>query len=118
VVITRQKAFDQLRWSGRQKRGGGQVRGDSVFFPAGEEGRPLGFDQIAGSDPTPEFLAVLNEEHERLLDLLLDDTLRKVAIWRMEGYTNSEMAEELGVSPGTVERKLRLIRSKWERELD
>jgi DNA-directed RNA polymerase specialized sigma24 family protein len=37
-----------------------------------------------------------------------------VAIKKMEGRTNEEIAGLLGVVPRTVERKLRLIRELWE----
>lgn len=118
IAITRQKVVDQIRRQTRQKRGAGDVRGDSVFLALDEDGRPAAFDQLVGDEPTPAFLAAMNEEHERLLGQLRDDTLRKVAVWRMEGYTNAEIAEKLSVAPGTVERKLRLIRNRWSRELD
>ena len=45
--------------------------------------------------------------------LLGDDTLRKVAVWKMEGYTNEEIAGHLGCVPRTVERRLREIRQIW-----
>jgi DNA-directed RNA polymerase specialized sigma24 family protein len=54
------------------------------------------------------------EEWQRLLDRLGDNTLRSVAIKKMEGHTNDEIAGLLGVVPRTVERKLRLIRELWE----
>ena len=46
-----------------------------------------------------------------------DDTLRSIAGWKMEGLSNQEIAGHLGRSVGTVERKLRLIRKMWEREV-
>jgi DNA-binding CsgD family transcriptional regulator len=42
--------------------------------------------------------------------------LRDVAVWKMEGYTNEEIAGQLGRSVPTVERKLASIRKIWERE--
>jgi DNA-directed RNA polymerase specialized sigma24 family protein len=57
------------------------------------------------------------EEYERLLDRLDDDVLRSVAVWKLEGYTNKEVAAKLGRAPATVERKLRLIRDTWEKEV-
>ena len=78
----------------------------------------FGINQIAGEEPTPESLAQLNEEHRRLLDMLRDDTLRDIALSRMEGYSSEEIADRLGVSPRTVRRKLRVIRSRWSKELD
>jgi DNA-binding CsgD family transcriptional regulator len=35
----------------------------------------------------------------------------------MEGYTTEEIAAKLGYVPRTIERKLRLIRAIWTREL-
>jgi hypothetical protein len=39
-----------------------------------------------------------------------------VAIWKLEGYTNHEIAGKLECVDQTVERKLRTIRSIWSRE--
>jgi DNA-directed RNA polymerase specialized sigma24 family protein len=55
------------------------------------------------------------EECRRLLGRL-DDDLRALALLKMEGYTNEEIASRLGRSRATVERKLRLIRRAWEAE--
>jgi len=41
---------------------------------------------------------------------------RRVALAKMEGYTNDEIAAQLECAPRTVERKLRLIRSLREAE--
>ena len=38
-----------------------------------------------------------------------------MAMWKMEGYTNDEIAAKLGVSVATVERKLARIRATWAR---
>jgi RNA polymerase sigma factor (sigma-70 family) len=118
VVITKQKTVDLIRHNTRQKRGEGQVRGESVFLEKGEGGEPAGLDQFFGDEPTPEFLAALGEQHRRLLDGLPDETLRRVALWKMESYTNEEIAEKLGVALATVERKVKRIREKWLKEAD
>jgi DNA-directed RNA polymerase specialized sigma24 family protein len=62
--------------------------------------------------PTPEFAALVADEFGRLLDGL-DDALRRVAILRMEGHGNDEIAARLGCGRRTVERKLAVIRSSW-----
>jgi hypothetical protein len=49
-----------------------------------------------------------------LLDLLDDDELRTIARGKMEGYTNAELAGQLGCLERTVERKLRVIRGLWQ----
>jgi hypothetical protein len=66
-----------------------------------------------GEEPTPEFAAQVAEECRRLLDLLGDETLRQVAVWKMEGYTNDEIAGRLSCSRRTVTLKLEAIRIIW-----
>jgi DNA-directed RNA polymerase specialized sigma24 family protein len=117
VTITVRKADQQIRWHLRQKRGGGNVRGDSVFLKQEPEATSEGFDLVPGPEPTPEFLAQLNEEHTRLLNLLPDDTLRRIATWKMEGRSTVEMSAELGVTTRSIERKLQRIRAAWKSEL-
>ncbi len=58
------------------------------------------------------------EECRRLLGGLGDDTLRSVALWKMEGQTNREIAVRLGCIEQTVERKLRRIRGLWAQEVE
>ncbi len=57
------------------------------------------------------------ESCRRLLDLLGDEQLRRIVVWKMEGHTNREIADRLGCVVETVERRLRLIRSLWQREI-
>jgi DNA-directed RNA polymerase specialized sigma24 family protein len=72
--------------------------------------------QVMGPEPTPEFAALVAEECQRRLDRLGDAGLRSVALWKMEGYTNDEIAQRLGCVPRTVERTLRVIRGLWDQE--
>jgi DNA-directed RNA polymerase specialized sigma24 family protein len=116
VVITARKALDQMQRRGRQKRGGGRVMGESALVgPGGDEGGG-GLDQVVGQEPSPEFAAMVAEEHRRLLDMLGDDTLRQIAVWKMEGYTNEEIRVRLGCALRTVANKLELIRRTWTAE--
>jgi hypothetical protein len=66
--------------------------------------------RAVGSDPTPEFAAMVAEEYRLLLARLGDDVLRKVAILRMEGFTTDAIAVQLGCARRTVARQLALIR--------
>ena len=52
----------------------------------------------------------------RLLDALGDETLRSVAVWKMEGYSSDEIGERLGCARRTVARQLALIRTIWRNE--
>ena len=112
ATVTLRKVAGLVRDAGRQKRGGGLVRGDSVYAEAG------GLDDVAGTEPTPEFLHQLADEHRRLLDALDDDTLRSIALWKMEGWTGQEIAGKLGITRRSIERKVERIRELWKGELN
>ena len=112
VKITERKALNQLRDQTRQKRGGGRLRGESAFLDSSASAARAGLDQFAGPEPTPEFAAVIAEGFQRLLDLLADDELREIALLKLEGHTNEELAARTGRSVPTIERRLRLIRDK------
>ena len=115
VVLTARKAARLVRDEQRQKRGGGvqslsaAVEADSAEGPA--------FTDLIAREPGPQFAAQAAEEYRRLLACLDDLRLRQVAVWKMEGYSNEEIAGRLGRSVPTVERKLRLIRKTWENEV-
>jgi len=118
IAITRQKVVDHMRRETAQKRGRGRVQTEAAFGAAGGSSRAMTLDDLIADEPTPDFVAVLNEEHERLLGLLRVDSLRNVAICRIEGYTVDEIATKEAVSKSTIERKLRLIRNTWRQELE
>ncbi|NLX97735.1 MAG: RNA polymerase subunit sigma-70 [Rhodopirellula sp.] len=113
VTITARKASAQLRRSHRQKRGGGGVRGESVFVRDDSSQRGAGIDQVLGQEPTPELAALVAEQCEHLLGRLEDESLRRIALLKLEGYSNDEIAQQLDCAPRTVERKLARIREAW-----
>jgi DNA-directed RNA polymerase specialized sigma24 family protein len=109
VTITARKAVDLRRYECRRKRH--PLTGTDMG------GQPT-LEDAVGREPDPEFAARIAEECQRLLGLLTDPTLRTIAQRKMEGFTNAEVAAELGVVPRTVERKLNLIRRLWEARAD
>jgi DNA-directed RNA polymerase specialized sigma24 family protein len=111
VVITTRKALSESRRQNRQKRGGGLVRNESELNSIDDEDEMLAC--AVGTEPTPDTAAIVVEQYRRLLDCLGDETLRKVAVWRMEGFGNDEIAEKLGCARRTVARQLALIRTLW-----
>ena len=111
VMLAARKAVDLARHESRQKRGG---RGEEALGATEDEAGAMA--QVVGDEPTPEFAAQVAEECARLLDLLGDAELRQLALWKMEGDTNGEIAERLGCVERSVERKLRVIRGLWEKE--
>jgi DNA-directed RNA polymerase specialized sigma24 family protein len=116
VTLTARKAFDQMRDEQRLKRGGGAVLGQSAL-KTGDADADAEFAAFAGREPTPESAAQVAEECRRLLALLETDELRNIATWKMEGYTNQEIAAKLDCAPSTVERKLQRIRTQWQEEV-
>ncbi len=109
VLLTARKACRLIQHERRQKRGGGAVRHLSAF--ADEEGEVA---EVIGSEPTPQFAAQVAEECRLRLEALGDDELRAVALAKMEGYSNEEIARQRGCVVRTIERRLRIIRSLWE----
>jgi DNA-directed RNA polymerase specialized sigma24 family protein len=75
-------------------------------------------DPVEAAGPTPAEAAALNEALERRLRDLREPELRQVAIMSLEGYTNREMAAALRCSERSVERKLSLIRKRWEATIE
>ena len=66
------------------------------------------------SKVTPAFAAEVAEQCRWLLDQLKDDRLKQIALLKLEGYTNPQIAQRVQRSLATVERKLALIRQIWE----
>jgi DNA-directed RNA polymerase specialized sigma24 family protein len=109
-VLTVRKAIGLVRYQRRARRGGGRLAAHEAL--AGWE-----LDAIPCPEPTPELAAQMADEYQRLLDRLGDETLRAVARWKMEGWTNRQIAARLGCVEDTVERKLRSIRRLWSQEV-
>lgn len=107
--ITRCKVLDQYAHQFAQKRGG-LVRGDSAL--AADDS---GFEPMLSREPTPEMAAILAEEVQTRL-AGLDEGLRRIALWKMEGYSNEEIAVRLNCRADTVSRKLGRIRDLWSAE--
>jgi len=110
VVLTARKAANLVRHHQSEKRGAGQVKGDSALRPADGSSSAAGFDAVPDDAPTPEEAAILAEEVEHLLSRLHDPRLRQAAVWKLEGYSNAEIAARQGCSEPTVERRFAIIR--------
>ena len=64
----------------------------------------------------PDEAVAFNEEAQQQL-AVLDPTLRQIVLWKLEGYTNAEIAakNKLNCAERTIERKLHRIRELWTR---
>jgi DNA-directed RNA polymerase specialized sigma24 family protein len=116
VLITARKASDLRQHEGRDKRDWRRVH-EAAQAEGAESSGPGAFADLFSREPDPAFAAEVAEESRRLLDLLADEELRQIALRKMEGHTNEEIAGQLELALATVERRLRRIRKCWEKEL-
>jgi RNA polymerase sigma factor (sigma-70 family) len=114
--MTARKVVDLKRLETRKRRGDGRVKGESAWAGVGSRSEPAGLTEVIGEVPTPELAAMMAEECRRLLERLADPDLQALALAKMEGYTNKEIAQRLECSVRSVERRLHLIRKKWEQD--
>jgi DNA-directed RNA polymerase specialized sigma24 family protein len=105
-VLTVRKAANLAHHEHRVRRGGGKLAVISEL-------NHLAAEHIVALGPSPELAAQIAEQCRNLLDRLEDESLKLVAQWKLEGYTNAEIAKRIGCIEQTVERKLRTIRRIW-----
>jgi DNA-directed RNA polymerase specialized sigma24 family protein len=113
LVLAARKAGKVFRRELAARHGGGMV---VSFSELAGEGPAQPGPEVPGDEPDPAEAAALAETCARLLDRLGKEDLRQVALWRLEGYSNAEIARRLGRHEGTVERKLQMIRAIWQDE--
>ena len=117
VVVAFRKTCNQIKHERARQPPNGHVINASAL--AGDEGAL--FEDMISREPSPAMVAQSAEECRRLLAELGDETLRQVALWKLEGYTNDEIAPRMndgkGRSLATVELKLKMIRKRWEKEV-
>ena len=114
IKLTARKAVDLIRYNARQKR---RVVGQSALAQPGDDDPGGNLDTVIGKSPSPAFAAQVADQCRHLLELLGDADLEKLALAKMEGHSNEEIAGKQGCSVRTIERQLHLIRRKWEGEL-
>ena len=69
-----------------------------------------GFAGVEGYEPTPETVDALLNFLRTRWDTFQDETLSKIALDKLQGYSNAEIAEMNEMALRSVERKLQLIR--------
>ncbi len=111
-TITARKAANQRRRERQLKRGGGRLVAGADIGGEAADFDPLA--QVADNDLGPEFTAAVADEIRKLFAELPEEALRVVALLRMEGYSNEEIASALDCGLRSVERKVQLIRAAWE----
>ena len=115
LLVTDQVAIDQRRKTSAARRGAFVTR--SLELAGGRDNESGADWQPAAPEPTPEFIVAASEQCRRLLGLLNDSELQRVALAKVHGSTNDEIAEQEQLSLRSVERKLNIIRKIWTSEL-
>lgn len=84
-----------------------------------EADRDALLEEMDGRAPDPQEAAILTETIDEMLAALPPE-LRQIALWKLDGLTNEEIAapERLDCALRTVERKLAAIRDTWSRRGD
>jgi DNA-directed RNA polymerase specialized sigma24 family protein len=110
--ITQRKAIDLIRRHFTQKDGQGKVSCETdcnVELDAHGHGVGHFLDEAA----TEQVAAMLIDDCHQALAGLEDPELQDLALAKMEGYTNEEIAARQKCALRTVERRLQLIRKIW-----
>jgi RNA polymerase sigma factor (sigma-70 family) len=106
ATFTVRKVGKQIRHETAAKRGGGAV------IEAADLGPESSLEQLVAVLPTQE----LDVQAAELLEALPAD-LQELAVLRMLGYSTLEIAQQLDCTQRKVQRKLELIRLRWEKSL-
>lgn len=101
ATITARKAIRQLRVYWKQSGEANRVR------------REQDVQSLLSVKSSPEEEALLLEEFRHRIESLSDETLREIALMKLEGCENQEIADRLKIHVRSVQRKLKLIESQW-----
>lgn len=116
MVITANKSVDLIRRDNRLRRGGrANVQRDNTDSTVSI------LNEIMSKEPTPEFAAEVADQLQRLLNKLSekgDDDLSRIALLRMDGFSHKEIADRIGCSVRSIDRKMIVIAQVWEKDED
>jgi DNA-directed RNA polymerase specialized sigma24 family protein len=93
-----------------------KAQGKVTLRDAGWPGEESVFAEIVGQEPMPEFAAQLVKQSERLVRRLGNLKLRSIAVWKLQGYTDDQIAAEFGTTSRLVRSRLERIWAIWSEE--
>jgi DNA-directed RNA polymerase specialized sigma24 family protein len=121
VVIAYRKTCNHVKYEARRQPRNGRVYPISALAAADSDDWGTIFPCLIGRDPDPALVVQVAESWRRLLEMLPTQELRDIAVWKLEGYTNEEIAAKMnggeGCAEATVDRKLARIRKIWAKEI-
>lgn len=112
LTMSARKIIDKRRHDQRQRRGG-----NVALHSLDGNGDESNVIEVIGNEPSPEMVMMLQESVDQLFSHLGVGQLQDLAVAKLEGYSNAEIAERFGCSERTIERRLHLVREKLQQEL-
>lgn len=113
-TLTTQKAIDQRRHQGALRRGGDVEGKPNTQLPLNHEV----LEELFSREVDPQFAVLVEDEVLHLLNILPNDRqqLQRIALLKLEGFTNEEISQLCDCRLRTVERRLWLIRQTWSQD--
>ncbi len=88
-----------------------------AYEGAGKRGQPASLNPSEDQSLDPIDWRTLTDQSSQdcreLLEKLADERLEQVAMWKLEGYSNAEIAVKLNRTRRTVQRMVDLIKEVW-----
>jgi DNA-directed RNA polymerase specialized sigma24 family protein len=110
LTITLRQARRLAKHETRERRDSRRAVGATNLFDLPD----ADLDRLSSPDPGPALAAEVADQLRHLLTILPSDKHRDVARDLLAGYTAVEMAQRIGRSLRTVERRWQDIRKCWE----
>jgi DNA-directed RNA polymerase specialized sigma24 family protein len=117
ATIAARKAADLAMRERRRQPKSGQLYTEADLA---RTGRAKGADVLSlmpSPEPSPALAVEIDEEWNRLMEALHDEGLRLIALDRLAGYNDREIAARMGCTRRTIQRKLTIIRNAWRSEV-
>lgn len=111
AIITRRKVSNLRRY---EEAAGRDWRKQQSLEPPSSDSTVAGPTVSDSREPDPQILAEAEEQCNHLLDQLPEKE-REVALLRMVGFSNEQIASQKDVALSTVERLFRNVRRNWNR---
>ena len=115
LTIAARKVNHRHRFDHQKKRDIARTEEMTIVLSGGDLStleRPL-----PSAEPTPEYLAEFHETWCALFESLEDKTLEEVSRMKIEGYSDAEIGDKLGLTDRTIRRKVERIRRIWKETL-
>ena len=113
-MLTERRVKDIFRRENAKKRGRTQLV-DVPTINADNNGLDIGVTNCPAQETDSLYYIEFWEELEECLNVLNDDRLIEITLSKLQAQSNEVIANKLGISVSTVNRKLRKIERIWQR---